>query len=608
MKLKEIIPLITDQTQLKILDQHSMLHAKDLTELLTDQEDILCIWNGMSPEEREVIQFFLAKKGSSYLTYREIELPNIILPNGKVSFRIGLTRLRRKGIIYTLRRTWGELAFVIPDELIRSFRMIIVPLRSSWEVKPCTLPNNLSYHILDDMLQALNNVKNRPLLLTKKGYIQRKSLNSLFEGVRICEETVEGLEEKSLHHPFYKPHEVLLLGILGTNQLLECKEDKIYAGDVTTFVSNPFPHLQKCLLEAFSKHLDLDTRLQFLFDIMTGLTEGTIYSLQEIIQSMDVHAPDYHTAYQKLVAPLATYGFIHTLQKEDSDVSWKWNEGREIQDGFYIQPNFELLVPSFATVSLRWEISTFASYLKKSEMLTFKLSKESIRPYFDEGRTDEELLSFIQKKSLTPIPENIAQAVRDWYNEHKQVSFFDARLMKVKDPRMADEIVQIPSIAECLLTRVGDCYFSVDLTKWDQLVAELEGRGLSATALQGLMDKREPKKPFSLYDKQDEIQEYKVDSVFPELEDAFPGLRELPKMWLANYQRYHGSTLRELIQKAIQLNLQVKLEKDGAEYVLQLDSLTNHHGYWTVIGQDPHGNRWQGDLEHIDKIQISLPF
>ncbi|MEW9672814.1 helicase-associated domain-containing protein [Ammoniphilus sp. 3BR4] len=604
MRWMETVSMLSDRVKKQMIQEHGQ-SGEDLSFLLDPHYLDQC-WTRLAEDDKQVIRFFLWAKGEDFLTYRELEQGNLPLPSAR--FRLALTRLRRLGFVYTLRRLWGELAYVIPRELLALFRRQLVPEHSSWK-RDRILPVESSYHILQDILQALNNVRYHPLELTKKGTVNKKSLRQMFAGLAVSKEMFAFAGNSTPCLPPYDKHEAILLDLLSQWDLWQIEEDRLGLKQVENWVQESQQNLQRQFCELLYPYLNLSPSLQFCWDLCMSLRRNQVYSLGAILESMGDFAPSMESVLTNWLEPLARMGIIRSLPVE-GDTLWMWVEWEEWPSAtIYVQPNFEILLPAFSPMKRKWEILSFASLQKKEEMWSLSLTRQSVQPYLESGGTAQELLAYLEQHSSVPLTDQMKETIQQWEREFQQISFMDCRIMQVSHRDLADEMVKIPSIARFLRGRLGDRAFLVHVTAFEQLRDELELRGYPIGPVQNLLLPQEEKKTRELqvFKPSAMTVDYKVESVFPDLEDAIPGLRQLPKMWMANYSRYHESTLRDLLQKAAQLNMEVRLQWKGKESRIYPLSVVNKNGYWHVQGYGEDRKEQDVRLEDIGNIQILWP-
>ncbi|WP_164984919.1 helicase-associated domain-containing protein [Ammoniphilus sp. CFH 90114] len=601
----ETVGMLSDRVKKQIIQEHGE-SGEDLSFVLEPEYIDRC-WKGLAADEQDVIRYFISEKGEDFLTYREMEQGDPRISTAR--FRVALTRLRRLGFIFTLRRLWGELAYVMPRELLTLFRRQMVSENLSWK-RGRTLPAPTSYHILQDILQALNNVRYHPLELTKKGTVSKKSIRQLFTGLQMDKEMFPSSLNLPPCLPPYDKHEAILLDLLSRWELLEVREDGLHLGNVDRWIQRTHRENLIQFCDLLYAYLDLSPRMQFYWDITFGLERNQVFSVRSILASMKEDAPTYESVVSQWIKPLSQMGIIHSVQIKD-DSLWMWREENEWPNSpIYVQPNFEILLPAFSSLKIKWELLSFCSLEKKEEMWSLVLTRQSVQPYFSAGNTANELLALLEQYSAIPLTDAMKEVVSQWEKDFQQVSIFDCRIMQVSHADLALEMERIPAISRFIRARLGERAFMIHAVEFDQLKDELEKRGYPIGSVQDLLVHQQEQEMLSLQVFKTGFPisvDYKVESVFPELEDAIPGLRQLPKMWLSNYSSYHESTLRELIQKAAQLKMELRMQWKGKEYRLHPVQVVNKNGYWHVQGLGNSKEEQDIRLQDIGNIQILWP-
>lgn len=600
MKFEQVVHRLSDQFIKSICQTHGK-SDQGLTFLLEEAWVKLC-WEAMSEDERKVIRFFISEKGKDILTYRELEQSTI--PLSSVRFRVALTKLRRSGFIFTLRRMWGEQAFFISDEQLELFNSLCVPVSLDWTSQK-HLPESISYHILDDLLQVLNVVRNHssPISFSKKGTIHKRDMKILFQETKITNKMFSSFAGVN--------QEEFIIDILMEWGLLKkSNEGNLVLGNMEMWLERSQEDIALELKERFLRD-HLPPKLALFFNIVKGLDPTEVYSLQAILCSMGDFAPSEKSVMEKCITPLELMGFIKS-SGQLGDMVFQWKQYQLIPDAsVYIQPNFEIIMPAFTSLRAKWELMSIANVLRREEMWVLQLSHGSCQTFLESGKSAADVIGVIEQYSRVPIPENVISAVEKWGEEYQRVSFWDVRLFRVSHSKLAHEFEQIPAISHYLHEKVGEGCYIVRVEECEALADELEKRGYrfgpvmnGLTATGKLRDSNiliGEKQPFEMKEQ--------VESIFPALEDAIPEWRQIPRMWVSHYAGYRESTMRQLIQQAIQTGLELKLEFQGQSYHVSPSQLTNKGGSWSLLGKNEDDNkRVEYPIEEIDKIQIVSPF
>ena len=102
-------------------------------------------------------------------------------------------------------------------------------------------------------------------------------------------------------------------------------------------------------------------------------------------------------------------------------------------------------------------------------------------------------------------------------------------------------------------------------------------------------------------------EDFVVENRYPDLTEAVPGARNLPRMWTSGIRSYHPATVQDMVRKAIQLRLELRVqEKNGTVRQLTPRQLENRAGAWTMEGENG-GRRVRIELDRIRGLQIRLP-
>src|SRR5690606_12665189 len=172
------------------------------------------------------------------------------------------------------------------------------------------------------------------------------------------------------------------------------------------------------------------------------------------------------------------------------------------------------------------------------------------------------------------------------------------------DEELIDELEGVPEIGELILERIGRRVLIADESREKELRDRLKRLGFP------------PRKEveertgtdFAERDAEDvEPEGYAVENRYPDLTEAVPGVRDLPRMWTSGIRSYHPATVQDMVRKAIQLRLELRIkEKDGTVRRLTPRQLENRAGAWTMEGENG-GRRVRIELDRIRGLQIRLP-
>ncbi len=91
---------------------------------------------------------------------------------------------------------------------------------------------------------------------------------------------------------------------------------------------------------------------------------------------------------------------------------------------------------------------------------------------------------------------------------------------------------------------------------------------------------------------------------YPDLEKAIPGLSSLPQMWKAGLRAYHRATVRDMIRKATQFQLDLLIEPaHDCPTKFTPIQIHNVNGNWMVEGRGATGVIRKFPLDQIKRLQ-----
>jgi hypothetical protein len=106
-----------------------------------------------------------------------------------------------------------------------------------------------------------------------------------------------------------------------------------------------------------------------------------------------------------------------------------------------VQPNFEVVVPAFASPYARFQLGRFASRAAGADDTeTYTLTKKSIQVALERGISLEDMLRFLREAGEREPPQNVAATLREWAGQHGQVSLRRGILLEAEDPALLEQI------------------------------------------------------------------------------------------------------------------------------------------------------------------------
>lgn len=147
---------------------------------------------------------------------------------------------------------------------------------------------------------------------------------------------------------------------------------------------------------------------------------------------------------------------------------------KQIERDFSIRPNFEVAASKDLDPSIRWELGKIADLLRVNDEVTYKLSRQSIYHTLQEGKSVDDIVSFLDNHAKHPIPENVKETIIEWTSTYGRISFIDALLLRCDTDTLATELRESKKISKFLIEQIAPTYFIIHRKDHAKLVEVLE--------------------------------------------------------------------------------------------------------------------------------------
>ncbi|CAH8709608.1 helicase-associated domain-containing protein [Paenibacillus thiaminolyticus] len=280
------------------------------------------------------------------------------------------------------------------------------------------------------------------------------------------------------------------------------------------------------------------------------------------------------------------FGFCHLARPEQEEGEWAYRLPEQDMAegaGFFIQPDFEILLPAAAPFYLRWELEAFAECVRTDQMDVYRLTKASFEQGVEHGRTMASVLRFMEAHAWSGVPENIQDAMELWSLQYGRVRFAEVMLLRCEDSAVAVEVKEAllrePS-GLAGIELIGDRDFIVDRDRVRELGKTLDKAGIAP--LRQWAGKEGTDVMISVWEEASAdlgaspedagkamvyspspLQYYEMETEPLLGEDLAAPYREVPGQWTRTLRSYHASTQKDLVSMAIRLLTPIEVEQSG---------------------------------------------
>lgn len=617
MELKECWTQLSEQVQQKIAGRHPGVPLDRLPKQLTDP-DYWRNYNGQLTEnEKSVLHWLAVHRGEDWLSFRELQGKD--LPLLSVHFRLALTSLRQRGVVYAVRETWGETFYVLPADIREAWLTTVLtdefPFAGEAEVSRLAPPG-----ILHDLFHLLVMIDRDDVVLTGKAALHKRSVQKMNIELETPEEAFKEAEwlasdgeAVTSFHVVYRLAQKAGLLVAKAGQKLRLNDKALSPWLKQTHKEATHQLYRSVRNELLRGHPRYAAVLWWMEqqEDWVALTDMALFWTQQYgkaEQNWEAFAREWTGI---CLEPFHGLGWIDWGEVV-SGKAWRWSAfspftdiAGDIRCEGYVQPNFEWLLPLHFPLHLRWRAAQFADLLQTDQMCTYDINIDSVKRGLENGWTAGEILRFLNEHSVTPVPQNVEASIRQWESQFGRVRLERVVLLTCHDKHLATELNDHPDIDGAIKRRLSETDFIVEEKEAERLVALLKEEGYNPVAAGRFTEADESAENVP----KSQNRSRRVENRYPELEEAVPGLASLPKLWTSHLREYHASTLMQLVQRALDMQLELEWTDENAEKskTFRPTRLINSAGDWKVEGVDPQDRVQRIQLRNMRQVRICVP-
>lgn len=247
-------------------------------------------------------------------------------------------------------------------------------------------------------------------------------------------------------------------------------------------------------------------------------------------------------------------------------------------------------------------------------LISGELQAQALQAFLAAGGTEEQVVSTLQSGCLHPLPESVEEMIRQWGKAARQIQMEPFYRVRTAHTGLLEELKQIPAFQPYLSEVIAPTEFLIPVSQERQLVNLLREYGYEPQVLfrylaatENPEDEEEERPMTGLFSTKRPWDGFAVENTFPDQRDGLPLLASLPKMWTQHFQSYHPQSLRDLLKRASELELEVEMQRAGHERWQGIpQDVRVEMGYWmvTLAGK---GGKVRCRLEEIERVRIVVP-
>ena len=406
-----------------------------------------------------------------------------------------LSSLVARGIVFQTSFGWGDYGeFFMPEDLADKFSLV---LSRKFLPRAVPLGENIAENIFngnfyEDCLTFLAYAHKNQVDITQKGTIHRRTVGKVLQLMQVKESLAETPED------WYYPFRFWLLfsyclfisAVFINDRVLTVQTDEVVKWlkrKRLTMLSEAIPFIWKKSSQTCPNPL-----IRASMKLMAQMKESYWYGYADLAGaarkmsgSFNCKGPGPETVLEILLgAGLLVEGMSRESERMVRFGFWSpRNTVREFpvlpgeEDGFWVQPNFEVLTPPHLKTDLRWRLEMLANPVKVDQAITYALTKEAALGFFDRGGNALDMLDFLEKHSKNPIPQNVLFTIKEWGALYGRISFWDVFLLRCDTAQLADEIAANRKFKPYIQGRFDQNHLIIARDSYESLLAALQKEG-----------------------------------------------------------------------------------------------------------------------------------
>ncbi|WP_195572939.1 helicase-associated domain-containing protein [Paenibacillus sp. 1001270B_150601_E10] len=588
------------------------------------EQAIIDVYERLSPELKKIYKVLMQLAGPLPFDQHKLEAWNGQCEECPIGYVCAaLPVYMGLGLLAPLKWSWDETLYVIPRDIYEAVLSRQAEERlndkdvqyegSLLDLSPVPPSSSIEAGegVVHDLFRLMVMAAKGELSLTSKGLLPKKTIQRIEGALQIKSDGLTACNVQFSPLPFASPALSFLLDIACSLKMLTKHADRYQAEP------NQLKHWLACSPEEWRQAIYDAVLEQYLpqeIDLHQGIIElalGGHASEWRSVQGMTASVQALYHKPQRLLDKLQAWLLAaHTLGLCDlgecaGEWFYRWQVSKvkmisepawEISPSLFVQPDFEIIAAPECSFSVRYELEMIAELQASEPLAIYRLTKDSFVQAAGRGRSSSFIHHFLKEHAVDDLPDAIVDALQQWSLQLGRAYFQEVLLVRCKDEEAALQIQREceRELAQGILVPIGSLDYIVVADKADEVAQRLMRLGLFSPDSIGSKgnDKLECPPVISNYlahekKENDErtgcverfasddlkgtvystgsLQYYEMDAVISEANAASAPYNRLPEMWTKSMRTYHASTMKELIQTAIELKLSIEVELQHEE-------------------------------------------
>lgn len=576
MNIEEIAERLTEEDRQKVMKSSIWSHLQieessnsastNWPACLRSESHLKTAWSNLPKTAAQTLAAIINKFGA--VPFREEQLLEIV-PAGSIGgdYRLGLLRLLQSGIVFAVRKGWGEKLYFIPKDTFMLWYRIInsdficspIDNLNIAQIIPIEQDEGYKSMLGFQLLYTMAEIKRTDMRLTSKGVLTKRTIDRCLKQLKIAAagNKILGISEEVVTvYPF--PLAFALEIIFSHGWLIQQNGSLEIQHAWHNWLTKPTMQRETELLqwivnEFIFRHVSAGQAAALL----SRLVPMKWYRVADVDTSLHTIIAESGRAEAAIAAShlyydwLSSLGWLETAQTTQGDKMIRWLIPSSITPGvdfvtsdpvsissepIRITPDGEIFVYPNCSNPVRWLLETIAERRRTDMVTVYKVDAHSLSQA-QKGFSGVRIVELLEEASEERLPDMVR--------------------LTIMDAMKAEEDVPLP-IAEA---------------KFKSARVSTEKCGKQ-----------------TLLSESDSLHEFDLLTDWPSYKSLFAGLDDIPVMWVKQFRSYHFTTRRELLERALSWRISVKLNYQGTDRLFVPERIEEAETEWAVVGCLQEGN------------------
>jgi hypothetical protein len=603
--------------------------------------------------ESEILSIIVRSYGAALFDFAGLEVC--------VGYRMAISELKlavlslcKKNKLISMRKISGERLYCVPFDVYLKHaaehsKSIINHLFSVDHIDEDG--ESAGQDVIMDILILVGLIIKEQPQLGKKGQIDKKLIDVVLSQIRLSSDRIApyvGKDASKLPYPI----SVSVLMDLGLRiGIIDFVDDRVSIDEHRLIkwleLSNSDAKLQLYRLWFMVHYPQLRSLRQFLL-LIPLLPNQQWFLTGQLLCWVEDHAPEdrgqnditFRDNMEDLLLCARELGWVETGRTKDgrcvlrSLIGLGKDEQLTVEGlQWFVQPDFEIIVPSGVSYMDHFLMSTYAALSNRDRNYTYRITKETVFSALQQGWSSRDITEHLTSHARFGVPEAIHISLKDWEKQYNGVRMESVTILRCESTGIAEEMMSIPEFNEIIneQSRMKPNIFLVsdnDLNFIKKILSKYGyWAGEKANKKQGKIQLKVPLLMQSSKQAVDQINRYHryefeaskglfhakirydmytLEQLLPGIESLYPGISEVPSSWLNAYLPYHVYTKKQLLQQAIDWQCYIQTYQDGKDIYLAPIEFVMEGSNLQVAGIY-RGERLLLDIINMGAMKLILP-